>query len=63
LVGGRFLLAPFGEQSALDHLATAEQHAGARAAQFLVAAGAAGNHQADAQNLHEQGAGLVLGDA
>ena len=66
LVGRRFLLTPLGEQRAHDHFVAAEQNALAGAAEVAraVAAGyAAGDHQADAENLRQQRARLVLGDA
>ena len=66
LVGRRFLLPPLGQQRAHDHLVAAEHDALAGAAEVAcaVAAGdAAGNHQADAEDLRQQRARLVLGDA
>ena len=66
LVGGRFLLAALGHKRAHDDLVAAVHDALAGVAELVgvAAAGdAARNHEADAEDLREQGARLILGDA
>ena len=66
LVGRQFLLAPLGQQRAHDDLVATIENALARAAQIVggaTAGDAARNHQADAEDLRQQCARLVLGDA
>jgi hypothetical protein len=63
LVRRGFLGAPVSQKRAHQQLVAADHDPGAGSGRALSAAGAAGNHHADAQELDEQALGLVAGDA